>query len=345
MRLWVVAAAALLAALLLGLVTYFLTPWGRGGGGELVVCNAGSLTLPLQKVAEGFEEETGVTVHLIPSGSVVAVRKVTDLHMDCDVVAVADYRLIPMFMVPNYTDWYVAFATNSLVIVKAPGSSAPSDLQGALNAMLSGRARYGFSDPNRDPCGYRAVGVAGLLSLYLNNLSVLKGLIIDRVPGARYGFNGTSLEIYVPASTSSKGALVIRPKSVDLISLLESGELDYAFEYRSVAVQHGLQYIELPPQVNLGDPSFSGVYGRVTVHILTGSSEARAVRMAPIVYGVTVPSTAKHWSEGVEFVAYLLTHGGNVFGEEGQPFLKEPVGYGSLPPAIAGLVSNASSKG
>ncbi len=46
----------------------------------------------------------------------------------------------------------------------------------------------------------------------------------------------------------------MRPYSVQLLPLLESGDIDYSFEYTSVIRQHGMEYVSLPPEINLGDP-------------------------------------------------------------------------------------------
>ena len=60
--------------------------------------------------------------------------------------------------------------------------------------------------------------------------------------------------------TSDSSNILLRGGSVALLALLESGDVDYAFEYASVARQHGLSYVELPPPLNLSDPSF-GCFG------------------------------------------------------------------------------------
>lgn len=312
---------------------------------ELVVCNAGSLTIPLQKIADTYQNSTGVRILLEPSGSVDAVRKVTDLHKTCDVVAVADYRLIPMYMYPNYTKWYIEFASNKLVIVMGQGVKGNHNLSSVLNDMLKSTVKYGFSDPNRDPCGYRSVGVIGLLSLYFHNMSLLENLVIQKIPGSKYNLTNGTLNIYIPPSFTPTGNLVIRPKSVQLISLLESGELDYAFEYQSVAVQHNLSYIRLPDTVNLGNPTYAQNYSKVVVHILIGTSNEKAITMAPIVYGLTVPTTAKHSEEALSLVKYILENGGTVFNNLGQPFLNKPVGSGAIPEGLMGLVEKSNSKG
>ncbi|MCE4614077.1 MAG: tungstate ABC transporter substrate-binding protein WtpA [Desulfurococcales archaeon] len=311
---------------------------------ELVVCNAGSLTIPLQKISDTYQEETGVKILLEPSGSVDAVRKVTDLHKTCDIVAVADYRLIPLYMYPNYTKWYVEFASNKLVIVMSQNTKGNHSLTSILNDMLNSNVKYGFSDPNRDPCGYRSVGVIGLLSLYLHNMSLLENLVIHKIPGSKYNLTNGTLSIYIPPSFNPTGNLVIRPKSIQLISLLESGELDYAFEYQSVAVQHNLSYITLPDDVNLGNPDYAQNYSKVIVHILVGTNSEKAITMAPIVYGLTIPTTSKQQNDALKFVKYILKDGGNVFNNLGQPFLEKPIGSGVIPRELVRLVEESNSK-
>ncbi|BEP17386.1 tungstate ABC transporter substrate-binding protein WtpA [Pyrofollis japonicus] len=340
------ALAAILVVVLVATLLLYESrdQWRLRKGGEIVVCNAGSLILPLQELAKGFEKKYGIRVLLEPSGSVLAVRKVTELGKNCDIVAVADYRLIPRMMVPDYADWYIAFASNSLVIVFTDKSryaqeamSSSGDLS-VFRILARNGVRYGFSDPNLDPCGYRAVGVIGLASLETGNTSLLKSLIIDKIRGARYEVVNGTLHIYIPPSPEASGNLVIRPKSIDLISLLEAGSLDYAFEYSSVAVQHNLSYVELPPSINLADPGMASRYARVVVHIMAGTDKEKAIPMAPIIYGVTVPKNAEHHKEAILFVKYLLSEGRSVFEEMGQPFLEKPLGYGNLPEEIRGLV-------
>jgi len=182
-----------------------------------------------------------------------------------------------------------------------------------------------------------------LASLYYKNETILKEYVLSKISGAKaQTINGT-LHVYIPATFSTSGNIVIKPKSVDLIALLESGSLDYAFEYESVAKQHGLKYIELPKQVNLGDPSLDKVYGKVVVHILVGSSKEKSIAMKSIVYGVTIPRNAPHPSAALKFVELLLSSvGRKIFEDNGQPFLEHPIGYGNLPEGLLKYVVTAS---
>ncbi len=317
------------------------TVYTRPGKSYIRIFCAGSLTIPFQDVAQVFEQKYGASVHIEPSGSVMAVRKITDLHEWCDVLGVSDYRLIPKFMIPHYAKWCIGFATNQIVIAFTNHSRYAEYLlkhpQDWYKILMRKNVRYGFSNPNMDPCGYRAVGVIALASLYYHNMTILKDLVISKISGARYKLykNGT-LVVYIPATFTIKGNnLMIRPKEVDLVSLLESGEIDYAFEYKSIAIQHHLLYITLPPELNLGYPEYSHYYSRVVVKILVGTPEEKAIKMAPIVYGITVPAVAKHRDLALKFVMLVLSSTGRrIFEKNGQEILRKLIIVGTPPKSL-----------
>jgi molybdate/tungstate transport system substrate-binding protein len=67
----------------------------------------------------------------------------------------------------------------------------------------------------------------------------------------------------------------VRPKSVELISMMESGNMDYAFEYMSVAVQHNLKYVVFDDHINLGNYAMDPFYKNAVVKV-TGKKPARS---------------------------------------------------------------------
>ena len=312
-------------------------------GGNLIVFCAGSLRIPLSRLAGIFYNTTSVDVHIEASGSVEVIRKVIDLGKRADVAAVADYRLIPKYMVPKHADWYIAFASNEVVLAFTKNSKYADELKKNpdkwYEILSRPDVRYGFSDPNKDPCGYRSIGAIALASIYYNDPSILEKLVL-RHTNIKVEAKDNVTHIYVPASLDVHGEnLVIRPKSVDLIGLLESGNIDYAFEYHSVAIQHGLEFIELPDEINLGNPKYEDFYHRVIVHILSGTEKERALSMESIVYGITIPLNVEHKDLALKFVELLLSDTGrNVFEELGQPFLDTPLGYGNIPEELRGYV-------
>jgi molybdate/tungstate transport system substrate-binding protein len=114
---------------------------------------------------------------------------------------------------------------------------------------------------------------------------------------------------------------VMRPKSVELIALLESGDLDYAFEYTSVAAQHSLNYIKLPAQINLADTSYTDFYAQAEVEI-AGSEPGETIVMKgkPIVYGVTIPQDFPRMELAIAWVDFLMgPEGVAIMEANGQP--------------------------
>jgi len=329
-----IVAAVILIIVALSFLFGDLTLLSNKSKRELVVFCAGSLTIPLERLKDAYEKlNPNVEVILEPSGSLEAVRKVTDLGRRCDVLALADYRLISMYLMGNYTSWGIAFASNRLVLCYTNDSKYADQINSENWYEILSRpdVKYGFSDPNKDPCGYRSIISIGLESLR-HGETILKNLILDR-SNIKAEKKNETLHIYVPANLEiNVEALEVRSKSVELIALLETGTLDYAFEYKSVAIQHNLQYIELPSEINLGDPKHEEFYVRVKVHILHNTDKERVIEGASITYGVTVPSTTKNLEDSIKFIQLLLGDTGrNIFESLGQPFLEEPIYVGEVP--------------
>jgi len=113
----------------------------------------------------------------------------------------------------------------------------------------------------------------------------------------------------------------MRPKSVELIALLESGDLDYAFEYSSVAAQHNLNYVALPPEINLSSEEHKDFYTTAEVEI-SGKQPGEKItkKGKPIVYGVTIPSNFVNKELAIAWVDFLLSPEGMAIMEaNGQP--------------------------
>jgi molybdate/tungstate transport system substrate-binding protein len=124
---------------------------------------------------------------------------------------------------------------------------------------------------------------------------------------------------------------IVSAKSVDLVTALQSGDLDYAYEYRSVAVQHGLNFIELDDYVNLSKtsaelPGVEEFYGTASIEIKSGDDYAAKLGAA-IVYGITITCNAENEELAAEFIELLLSATGKqvMEVENGQPMLDPPL--------------------
>lgn len=289
----------------------------RSGSRELVIFQAGSLSVPLRQIADEFgREHPDVRVLLESAGSRACARKITDLGRRCDVMASADYTVIDELLIPDHADWNIRFAGNEMAIVYNAESRGADEI-GADNwheLLLRDGMAFGRSDPDSDPCGYRAVLTMKLAEMH-------------------YGIEGLSKRL------QEKDTEYIRPKETDLLALLETGTIDYIFLYRSVAQQHGLEYLPLPDEINLKSTEFTGIYETVSVEI-SGKEPGTTItkRGAPMVYGVTIPKNALDPQLALEFVRFLLERdkGLEIMERNGQPpLVPSPTDtYDSLPDGL-----------
>ena len=279
----------------------------RRGGITLKIFYAGSLTLALKDATKAYEALShGVSIITEGSGSVQAVRKITDLGKNCDIIMVADYKLIRKYLIPKYADWCLAFCSNKIVLCYTNNSRYSDMINGDnwYKVLLMPGVKVGFSNPTLDPCGYRALSILYLSSLAYNCSEIWDELVKRHLGNLKVKANSTGHYIYLPRELSyiPGGKLVLRSKSVDLIGLLEGGMLDYAFEYKSVAREHGLRYVELPSGLNLAeDPP-------VKVFIVLRQEEGgeKVIRIEGIKYGVTVLKDSRNFKEAVKFLRWLL---------------------------------------
>jgi molybdate/tungstate transport system substrate-binding protein len=258
--------------------------------GTLQIFNAGSLTAPFEQISEEFNKiHPDVEILAEAAGSATTIRKVTELGKECGVIGSADYLLIPELMFPDYADWYIIFASNEMCICYTDQSQFANEINGNnwYEILQREGVTYGRSDPDQDPCGYRTLMVWQLAE---KHYSAAAGLYDS---------------LYEAAGD------LMRPKSVDLIALLQSGDLDYAFEYSSVAQQQNLEYVELPPEINLSDVDFEDFYAQAEVEIAGTEPGATIVMVGkPIVYGVTIPKNFPRQELAIAWVDFLLSDKG-----------------------------------
>lgn len=293
--------------------------------GELVVFNAGSLGLAFRNLLQAFKQANpGVRTAQESSGSLEAARKITELGKTPDVLAVADYSIIPKLLIPGTTDWYATFATNALVLAfrnESLGALEIADYNW-YRILLRPDVRIGRADPALDPAGYRTLMVWQLAERYYRQPTLATQLKAASPP--RY----------------------MRPKEADLTSLLQLGELDYIWTYVSLARANGFRWLDLPPQINLSDPAMAATYAQARV-VLPGATRASGdsveFRGEPIVYALTIPVGAPHPSMAAAFVGFALsTEGRAILQRNGFVVLPSPILAGRPP---AGLLVSPTPAG
>ena len=228
---------------------------GVESGESVSVLAAGSLQ---QTFAEGVADAVTPRVAVEAHGSVAAARLAASGKRDPDLLALADTDLFGTVVDAR---WHAEFATNALVVAYDPDSAGGRRVRDAdrwFEPVLAGEATLGRTDPHLDPLGYRTLFVLSLSADYYDRPDLRERLV---APDQVYPETG-------------------------LLSRLETGAVDAAVVYRSMAVERGYDYRDLPAAVDLSDPARDDAYRRAS----TTLSDGTTVRGEHVAYGAVARS-------------------------------------------------------
>jgi len=227
----------------------------------------------------------------------------------------------------SYANWYIRFSTDSIVLAYTSHSKYADEINSTnwYSVLERPDVSFGFPDPTVDALGYRALITFQLANTYYNESSIFYDLITQNFdsPSISSVANQSAYTIFVPDVPQPKSdKILLTASSIDLISLLEAGSIDYCFLYLSNAEQYGLSFVQLPDKINLGNPQYESYYQQVQVTF----AYQRFASIGPnwdgatIYFGLTIPNNAPHPNLAVEFVNYVLGGDGTkIFADCWQP--------------------------
>lgn len=250
-----------------------------------VVYIAASLAKPLGPMLDSFAVHNGIRVERESGASLEHARKLTDLGRIPDVILLADPEVFPQLLMPTYVSWYADFARNRMTIGYTDRSRYAAQLDSTNWPSILSRpdVRVGRTDPNLAPAGYRTLLMLQLAVQYY------------RSPG---------LSARVLANAPPKN---MRPNAAELAALLQTGELDYIFDYESVAIAYGFHALQLPAAIDLGDPSRAAEYARATIRVRGRGRDSVTFAGTPILYALSVPHHAPHPGAAIRLAAFMLS--------------------------------------
>ncbi|HZU90166.1 MAG TPA: extracellular solute-binding protein [Stellaceae bacterium] len=272
----------------------------------LTIFAAGTLAGPFRALDAAFATAyPNIVVRPEFAGSVAMAKRITELHQRPDLLAVADFRVIPKYLFgaadrPAYADWYAGFARNAITFTYTDASKFAAIVTPANWYAILARpgVEIGRSNPDTDPSGYQTLQMLQLAERYYRRPGLAQKILANAPPKN------------------------MRDTETALLSALQLGEIDYLAIYRSDAIQHHLKHLALPGAIDLGDPKLAKLYGTAVAQTKNG-----AVKGVPIIYAVTIPNNAPHPDWAQKYVALLL-------GAQGRKIMRES-GFAPLAPAAA----------
>ena len=281
----------------------------RAAGTSVSVAYAGSLVTPMEKSIGPAFAATGHAYMGEGKGSTVIANLIREGLRTPDVFISADTAAIESLRGPAghaAARWYATFASTRMQIAYSAKSKYAADFAAAARGV---KAWYEVlqqpgvsvarSDPAQDPKGYRVLLVMQLAERFYKQ------------PGLQAKLLG-----------EDRNAEQIVPEE-DALARLQTGEVDALWAYSTESIARKLDVVELPPEINLGEPKFAALYSGATVTV-----GATTHRGALSVYALTIPVNARNPEGGAAFVAFVL-------GAQGKALLAR-AGLKPLAPVLSG---------
>lgn len=269
---------------------------------DITIFYAASYAPILNKIKDTAQDKLNLRLKTESSGSQIAIRKITELGRECDVLMLADNTLFKE-LASSHCSWRIDFINDEVVIgVGIRAQKVDEAEQNWITALLDPNVTIGRIDETTAPIGYRT-----LLSWKLAEEKGNPGLCRKLLDKSRKPVENVE----------------------NLAILLKSGEIDYGFVYKSTCISHDIRFIELDKAINLSSPDIDYSGAEITFKKLkSGTEEFFTVKGSPVTCGLSIPNNAPNSDGALKFVRYFLTECRNEFQDYGFVLFK-PKFYGS----------------
>ena len=289
---------------------------GSSQNGTLVIYAADSLATPINQTNTQFNDKyPKVTIQPTYQGSSALVSQITTLNKTPDIMISANAALINNKLIPNYSSYNIQYAANELVVAYTNKSKNASQINSNnwYQILSTPGVKYAVSDPNSDPAGQYSVMMLQLANSYYNNSTIFSSLISDNsaiTSVANNTTNGTNYVINAPTNENPHGDLTIGADAAALTPLVQTDSIDYLITYKSLAQSANLSYVTLPSELSLTNASFQSDYNTIQLKQFSDANNSSVVKMAPIIYGITILNNAPDKQIAEEYVQLMLSSTG-----------------------------------
>jgi molybdate/tungstate transport system substrate-binding protein len=282
----------------------------------LILYSADAYVLESAMLEGAFTNSTGIMMAPPKSGgSLLLAQEISQGNPVSVFISVSHGAVTASLLGNESSGWAIAFAADQMALAYSNSSLQNSAASGAVAAydsavasnttagwnnfftmVSSGSVKVGFGNPNADPAGYR-------------------GWIVLEAAGQAYA-NDSSF--FVNRMLSNNGN-VTAASAADLVGPLETGQIQFLFIYKSSAIAHKLNYLQLPGQVNLGNAKYSKFYSQFSYKISSGVQKGGVINL-----WITVPADSTDTTDSLQFVAFVVKK---------SPMLLSPFGLVPITPA------------
>ena len=289
----------------------------------LILYSADSFVIEATMLESAFTNSTGIPMAPPKSGgSLLLASEIAQGNPVSVFISLSHGAVTAAHLGNQSSGWAIAFASDQMTLaysnatlqnsagnatVAACNSAVATNTTATWNncftMLTSGSVKVGSGNPNADPSGYR-------------------GWIVLEAAGQAYASNSS---FYEDRLISNNGNITAA-SAADLIAPLQTGQIQFLWIYKSSAIAHNLNYLQLSGQVNLGESKYSSFYSQFSYQLATGVETGGVIRL-----WITVPADSTDPTDSLQFVAFVVKN---------SPTLLSP--YGLVPTTPARLYNSTT---
>ncbi len=261
--------------------------------GEIKVIYPENIHFLMEKFKTGFEKTNSqVRIILQDGSSPEQVRKISRGQEFGDIIIVSDDQLARPQLQSMYESKPVDFMSDEIALIAGKNAKYFDELQPRTwhEYLLRSDVKVATPDLAVSYAGFRSPLVWKLAETWVHNMSVYENF-------------------------TAKLGSALPPQSI--ISALQSGDLDYAFDYATQAKQKGLRMFRLLKYYNLGDPSLAHVYKSAVIEIPgEKEGEKKLLYGEPIIYSIGRLKGSRNETAAQAFMDYVTSTAGRAILEQ-----------------------------
>lgn len=255
--------------------------------GEIKIIYPENIQFLMEKFKDGFQKQNpGVNVILQKGAGPQQVQQLYSGNDTADILILSDDRLARSSVQTLYQSTPTDFMADEIAIIAGKNAKYFDELTLRYwnTFLLRPDVKVGIPDANQSYAGMRVPLVWKLAETWVHQMSLYETLTAKL--------------------KSSQG-----PPSV--ISALQSGDLDYAFDYATQGKQTRLRVFRLFKYYNLGDASLANFYKSAVIE----TADKKLLYGEPIIYSIGCIKKSKNQITAQAFVDYVV-------GNEGRAILQ-----------------------
>jgi molybdate/tungstate transport system substrate-binding protein len=255
--------------------------------GEIKIIYPENIQFLVEKFKDGFQKQNPeVTIILQKGAGPAQVQQLYSGNETADVLILSDDRMARSSIQTLYQSAPTDFMSDEIAIIAGKNAKYFDELTMRYwnTFLLRPDVKVGIPDANQSYAAARVPLVWKLAETWVHQMSLYESLT-------------AKLKSSEPHSST--------------ISALQSGTLDYAFDYATQGKQNGLRVFRLLKYYSLGDPSLANFYKSAVVE----TDQKKLIYGEPIIYSIGCIKKSKNLTTAQAFTDYVA-------GSEGRSILQ-----------------------